>query len=207
MGVVRALVYANHREKQGMENRSMSHQAVAQETLALARDCDAVLIPDGTSMRLSKGTMVTIMQRLGPHFTVQVYHHLVRIRGQDADALHTEPVTIESRLPANAPLEDRVWEQLRTCYDPEIPVNVVDLGLIYTCVLTPVAGVSGRYTIRISMTLTAPGCGMGPVLVEDVQHVVSSLVEVDAVQVALVFDPPWDRGRLSEAARLQLGLL
>ncbi len=189
----------------------MMMQPNMQNTLALTRDCDAVLIPQGTPIMLRKGTMVTIMQQLGSHFTVQVYANLVRIRGQDADALDRELVSIVSALPDDAPLEDKVWDKLRACFDPEISINIADLGLIYDCRLVPLkdAGTDHqtKCTAFITMTLTAPTCGMGPVLIEDIKYMVGSLNDIAAVEVELVFFPPWDRSRISEAARLQLGLL
>jgi len=185
--------------------------------ITLQRDCPAYLIPAGTPVSLTAGQEVVVVQALGGAFTLQVNGNLVRIDGQYADALGLEP----PQEPANTPTqnvlvddgtvdEEQVWEQLRTCYDPEIPVNIVELGLIYECEIRPQfderENLVGN-TVYIEMTLTAAGCGMGPVLLSDVQQRVASVTNVTNVQVELVFDPPWDRDMMSEAAQLQLGML
>lgn len=165
------------------------------------RECRAVRIPEGTPAVLSSGTRVRITQALGGSYTVATERgYLFRIEAQDADALGKAPGEALAE-PAEAGLEDRIWARLRTCYDPEIPINVVDLGLIYSCETLD----DGR-RVEIKMTLTAPGCGMGPVLAQDIQKKVESLPEVEAADVEVVFDPPWDQKMMSEAARLELGL-
>ncbi len=171
----------------------------------LSRDVDALLIPSGAHIYLTVGTEVTITQDLGNTFTVNVYGNLARIDGKDADALGKEVDPEFLELPEGASLEDLIWERLKTCYDPEIPVNIVDLGLIYGCQISEQA--SGQYHVDIKMTLTAPGCGMGPVLAQDVKQKISALPKVTQVQVDLVFDPPWDRSMMSDVAKLELGML
>ena len=177
------------------------------QTVALSRDIIGTLIPAGTKVELPSGTSATITQALGGSYTVQVEGHLFRIEGKDADALGKEPVR-GPEVPENASdedLEKAVWDQLRTCYDPEIPINIVELGLIYECRLEPVADGKRKATIR--MTLTAPGCGMGDILVADAKGKVLEIPGIAEADVQLVFDPPWTQDRMSEAARLQAGLM
>ena len=171
--------------------------------LVLARDCEATQIPSGAKVTLPGGTRVTITQSLGGQFTVTTDQGgLFRIAGEDADA-------VGERATAAAPMtpgpfeEEQVWEQLRTVFDPEIPVNLVDLGLIYRC--EPVPLPEGGHRVEIDMSMTAPGCGMGDVLKEDVRRKVQSVPGVREVQVEVVWDPPWDASRMSDAAKLQLG--
>ncbi|OGO91862.1 MAG: putative Fe-S cluster assembly protein SufT [Coxiella sp. RIFCSPHIGHO2_12_FULL_44_14] len=175
------------------------------DKISLSRDTMGVLVPSGASILLPKGTEVMITQSLGDSLTLNVHGNLVRIEAKNADALGKTVSDSLANLPANASIQDKVWAQLRTVYDPEIPVNIVDLGLIYHCEFEKLQ--KGGYRIHVEMTLTAPGCGMGPVLVEDVKTKVSSVAEVSEVEVELVFDPPWDRDKMSEAAQLELGLL
>jgi len=165
------------------------------------RECPAVRIPEGTLAVLSSGTRVRITQSLGGSFTVATDRgYLFRIEARDADALGKEPGEALA-APAEASLEERIWAGLRTCFDPEIPINIVDLGLIYSCEIQE----EGR-RVEIKMTLTAPGCGMGPILAQDVQQRVESLPEVEHAEIEVVFDPPWDQNMMSEAARLELGM-
>jgi probable FeS assembly SUF system protein SufT len=183
------------------------------EWVNLTRDIEALLIPSATPVTLHAGEAVLVTQALGGAFTVQVGGNLARVEGKDADALGLEQlnpqsaeITSYSSALAEGPVEEeQVWEQLRTCYDPEIPVNIVDLGLIYRCEIKPLDEQHNR--VEIDMTLTAPGCGMGPILVQDVQEKVSKIKNVTEVDVQLVFDPQWDQSRMSEAAQLQMGLL
>jgi probable FeS assembly SUF system protein SufT len=178
------------------------------EPITLTRDVDAAIIPVGEKVTLQKGEQARITQSLGGSYTVVVNGNMFRIEGRDADALGIEvaskpastgaPITQEN-------LEKEIWNQLRSCYDPEIPVNIVDLGLIYDCHLTSLN--PGSYKADVKMTLTAPGCGMGPMLAQDVQNRLLSLEGVDDVSVELVWDPPWNQGMMTEAAKLQLGLL
>lgn len=173
------------------------------EQIVLTRDADATQIPSGIPHRLSAGTRVRLMQALGGSYTVMTdIGYMVRVDAKDADALGLTP----SASAADAPQEfseKLVWDKLRTVYDPEIPVNVVDLGLIYACQVAPVAE-GNRIDIR--MTMTAPGCGMADVLKADIQRKLSDLPSVKELNVEVVFDPPWHPGKMSEAARLQLGL-
>ncbi|HVV68056.1 MAG TPA: putative Fe-S cluster assembly protein SufT [Gammaproteobacteria bacterium] len=172
--------------------------------IILSRNVDALLIPSGAPIYLTAGTEVTITQELGNTFTVNVYGNLARIDGKDADALGREIAPALVELPEGITLQDLVWERLKTCYDPEIPVNIVDLGLIYDCKITEKD--NGEQHIAIKMTLTAPGCGMGPVLAEDVKQKLLALPKVKEVDVELVFDPPWDRSMMSDVAKLELGM-
>jgi probable FeS assembly SUF system protein SufT len=184
----------------------------ANDPITLKRDCEAVVIPIGTKVTLQQGETAHITQSLGGSYTVIVNGNLFRIEGKDADALGVSeedkpvinlPASGEPRSPET--LEKEVWNQLRTCYDPEIPVNVVDLGLIYDCRISPPTNGSG-HNADIKMTLTAPGCGMGDFLRQDVQNKLLSIEGIDNVNVELVWEPPWNQGMMSEAAKLQLGL-
>jgi probable FeS assembly SUF system protein SufT len=170
----------------------------------LSRDVEALLIPSGARIHLHKDTEVVITQELGNTYTVNVYGNLARIDGKDADALGREVVQGITELADDVGIEERVWAQLKTCYDPEIPVNVVDLGLVYVCQVTEIA--PHNYQADIKMTLTAPGCGMGPVLAEDVKQKALAVPGMCEVNVEIVFDPPWDRGMMSDVAKLELGV-
>ncbi|MFM2083075.1 MAG: hypothetical protein RL380_1766 [Verrucomicrobiota bacterium] len=179
------------------------------EPKILSRDVEASVIPAGMKVTLQKGESAHISQSLGGSYTVIVNGNMFRIEGKDADALGLEvaaPKATSSSVGVKTPdaLEKEIWEQLKTCYDPEIPVNIVDLGLIYDCQLTPLG--SG-YKVDVKMTLTAPGCGMGPVLAQDVSNKVLSLESVDDVAVELVWEPQWNQSMMTEAAKLQLGLM
>jgi probable FeS assembly SUF system protein SufT len=177
--------------------------------VALARDVEASVIPVGTKVTLQRGEQAQITQSLGGSFTVIVNGNMFRIEGKDADALGLQSAGTTPDRPAGPVTQDQiekeVWNQLRTCYDPEIPVNIVDLGLIYDCHIAAITPSS--YRVAVKMTLTAPGCGMGPVLQQDVQNKLLGLETVDDVAVELVWDPPWNQSMLSEAAKLQLGLM
>ena len=173
-------------------------------SILLARDCEATRIPSGASAVLPSGTRVTITQTLGGHFTVTTEDGaLLRIADKDADALGGPAAAPPAPMVEGPFEEERVWEQLRTVFDPEIPVNLVDLGLIYRCQAVPLP--EGGRRVEIDMSMTAPGCGMGDVLKEDIRRKVQSVPGVREVQVEVVWDPPWDAGRMSDAARLQLG--
>ncbi|RLA34331.1 MAG: putative Fe-S cluster assembly protein SufT [Gammaproteobacteria bacterium] len=177
------------------------------EQFSLARDVSAVIIPDGQPLTLREGTTGFITQALGGSFTVYVEGNLFHIAGADADALGKEPVPAPA-IPENATdqdIEAIIWDQLRTCYDPEIPINIVDLGLIYRCDVTSLA--DGQRSVDIDMTLTAPGCGMGPILLQDAQEKVAVIPTVADVKVELVFDPPWNQSMMSDEARLQTGMM
>jgi len=177
-----------------------------QKQIELKRDCEAMLIPSGDNVHLSQGERVVLTQALGGSFTVKTEAgHLARIAPQDADALGFEVKPV-SYLPEGAGVFDvqLVIDQLKTVFDPEIPVNVVDLGLVYACDAHPIEG--GGHRVEIKMSMTAPGCGMGDVLKEDARARVQELPDVVEVDVEIVWDPPWDKSRMSEAARLELGM-
>jgi probable FeS assembly SUF system protein SufT len=176
------------------------------EPVTLARDCDAVLIPMGEKVTLPAGTSGFITQALGGSFTLYIEGNLFRIAGADADAVGQEPIRAPA-VPENASdadIETAVWEQMRTCFDPEIPINIVDLGLVYRCEIERTE--SGGRHVHIAMTLTAPGCGMGPILMEDVREKVEIIPTVEEADIELVFDPPWNQSMMSDEARLQTGL-
>jgi probable FeS assembly SUF system protein SufT len=176
-------------------------------TITLTRDVNIVTIPDGHTGQLRSGQTVSIHQTLGNNYTVITdYGHMVRIAGVDADALGLEPQTqtaVESDNSAEA-IERNCWEAMKTVYDPEIPVNIVELGLVYQCKVNPTA--DGDHDVHIQMTLTAPGCGMGPVIQGDVEKSIRALPGVNKVSVEVVLDPPWGREMMSEVAQIQLGL-
>jgi probable FeS assembly SUF system protein SufT len=177
------------------------------EDVVLTRDVNIVTIPDGNVGTLSKGQIVTIHQALGDNYTVVSEHgHMVRIAGVDADALGKEPHTLHTLVSATdtAAVEKNCWEVMKTVYDPEIQVNIVDLGLVYQCKVTQVDECLND--VHVMMTLTAPGCGMGPVIQSDVEKCIRALPGVDHVNVEVVLDPPWSREMMSEVAQLQLGL-
>jgi probable FeS assembly SUF system protein SufT len=179
------------------------------EPVTLSRDVDATLVPAGTRVKLIKGEVAQVTQSLGGSYTVVLNGNMFRIDGKDADALGLEPqagpATATAGKASQEEVERMVWDQLKTCYDPEIPVNIVDLGLVYDCVVEPSA--EDTFRVRVKMTLTAPGCGMGPVLQQDAQNKILCLDPVDDVSVELVWDPPWNQSMLTEAAKLQLGLM
>src|SRR5580692_1785269 len=180
------------------------------DDIILKRDCEAVLIPAGTKITLQAGEPVVITQALGGSFTVVIHGNMARIDARDADALGQAPPTATPVESVPAPdtasvTEEQVMQQLRTCYDPEIPVNIVDLGLVYDMQIVPLP--AGGNRVEVKMTLTAPGCGMGPILQQDVETKVSSIPGVKEAAVFLVWDPPWNREMLSEAAKLQLGMM
>jgi len=179
---------------------------MTREQVSLTRDADAIQIPDGTPITLTAGTPVVVTQALGGTYTVMTpYGQMARIEEKDADALGKERTAAAEGTGGEGSLEDRVWAQLRKCYDPEIPVNVVDLGLVYDCQVQPLP--AGRSKVAVKMTLTAPGCGMGDVLAQDVRRRLEELAGVAEADVEVVFDPQWTMDMMSEAARLQLGLL
>ena len=179
----------------------------AREPMVVNREVRAVIVPAGVEVKLRPGTLGHITQALGGSFTVYVEGNLFRIAGIDGDAIGKEPIP-PPELPAGASDEDVskvVWDQLRACYDPEIPINIVELGLVYDCRIT--ANEDGTRDVAVKMTLTAPGCGMGEVLVADVRDKLKLIPTVRNVDVELVFDPPWNHAMMSEAARLQTGMM
>ncbi len=176
------------------------------EMILLRKNVQATLIPSGANIELQEGTEVTITQDLGGSFTVNVYGNLARIEGKDGEALGKEPREPLAEIDLeNTPLEEIIEYQLKTCYDPEIPVNIMDLGLIYDCQLIPLG--KGEHNVKIQMTLTAAGCGMGPVLADDVKYKLELIPSIKQADVELVFDPPWDQSRISDAAKLALGII
>lgn len=177
------------------------------ERVTLTRDVVGTLIPAGTKVELPAGGDARISQALGGSYTIEMQGHLFRIEGKDADALGRQ-VEAAPQLAADASREDveaAVWKQLSTIYDPEIPINVVELGLIYECKVEPAA--EGGWDVGVRMTLTAPGCGMGEVLVADARSKTLEIPGVRNANVELTFDPPWGRDMMSEAAQLQAGFL
>lgn len=179
---------------------------VDNEPFVVSRDVRAVVVPAGQEVTLKVGQAGYITQALGGSFTVYLDGNLFRIAGEDADAIGQEPVK-PPQLPPNASTEDvrqLAWAQMRTCYDPEIPINIVDLGLVYGCEVS--ANEDGTRDLEVKITLTAPGCGMGEVLVDDVREKLRLIPTVREVKVELTFDPPWDQSMMSEAARLQTGM-
>lgn len=178
------------------------------EPVRFERDCSAVMVPQGEVVTLPAGSIGYITQALGGSYTVFVEGNLFRIAGKDGDAIGKEPPPgIE--LPEGASdqdVETLVWKQLRTCFDPEIPINVVDLGLVYEAEVVAHPDQPGQRRVDVRMTLTAPGCGMGDVLVDDVRSKLELIPTVAEADVDLVFDPPWNRSMMSEAARLETGM-
>jgi probable FeS assembly SUF system protein SufT len=180
------------------------------ETVQLSRDVEASIVPVGTKVTLSQGEEARITQELGGSYTVIVNGNMFRIDGTDADALGKEVKSASIRAGSGKTataeeVEKHIWEQMRNVFDPEIPVNIVDLGLIYDCTVDRIP--DGDYRAKVKMTLTAPGCGMGPVLQQDVQNKLLCIEEIDEAEVELVWEPTWNQGMMTEAAKLQLGLL
>jgi len=174
--------------------------------IELGQDCDATLIPSGQRTTLRAGERVVVTQALGGNITVQTEHgHLARISSEDASSLGLDGGPDDEDTKSLGPFElERVFDQLKTVFDPEIPINVVDLGLIYACEAQLLA--DGSHRVEIKMSMTAPGCGMGDILKEDARTRVQKVPGVSEVDVELVWDPPWDQSRLTDAARLELGL-
>jgi len=176
--------------------------------ITLRRDCEAALIPSGTPLLLKAGDEVSITQSLGGSYTVYSNGLLARIEGKHADALGLEsevPKDSEVKPLAGPVNEELIWKQMRTCFDPEIPVNVVDLGLIYDCRIDALP--AGGNMVLVKMTLTAPGCGMSEFLKADLEAKIRNVPGVTDVQVEVVWEPPWNQGMITEAARLELGLM
>ncbi|MCS1411265.1 MAG: hypothetical protein M2R45_04463 [Verrucomicrobia subdivision 3 bacterium] len=181
------------------------------EAIALTRDVEATIVPAGDRVTLNAGEQAYITQELGGSYTLVVNGNMFRIEHADGDALGREVSDETVRSATGAPmtedeLETEIWNQLKTCYDPEIPVNIVDLGLIYDCAVQPMGATEGK-RVDVKMTLTAPGCGMGPMLQQDVQNKLMCIEDVDEANVELVWEPQWNQGMMTEAARLQLGLM
>jgi probable FeS assembly SUF system protein SufT len=182
-------------------------RAYENEPFVIQRDVEAIMVPSGHAITLKSGLAGYITQALGGSFTLYVEGNLYRLPGESADAIGKD-VSKTPELPPNATasdVRDLAWTQLRSCYDPEIPINIVDLGLVYECNVQD--NTDGTRSVQVQMTLTAPGCGMGDVLVQDAQAKLVTIPTVRDVDVTLVFDPPWDRSMMSEAARLQTGMM
>ena len=179
-----------------------------QEPVTVQRDCEAILIPSGDPITLPAETVVFITQALGGNYTVNVNGNLAQVGAKDADALGFEPpegiAATQQPNPDGSVNEEHLWAQMRTCYDPEIPINVVDLGLIYRCEVS--RNENEENEVNVVMTLTAPGCGMGDFLAADVRSKLQTVPNVAAVKVELTFDPPWNQDMMTEAARLETGL-
>ncbi|MDX9897886.1 MAG: putative Fe-S cluster assembly protein SufT [Spirochaetia bacterium] len=182
---------------------------IKEEEIDLLRNCVAINVPWGKRVILDKGSRVTITQERGGSFTILYTDNLYRIEGIDADALGKEPV-LPSREPplevTRENIEKMVWEQLATCFDPEIPIDIVALGLVYDCTVTPIEQVN-KFRVVVHMTLTSPGCGMADYIVRDVRDKLNSIPGVAKAKVRLVWNPPWSEERMSDAARLEAGLL
>jgi probable FeS assembly SUF system protein SufT len=182
----------------------MSH---SHEPFIIQREVDAVMVPSGHAIKLQPGLAGFISQALGGSFTLYIEGNLYRLAGQEADAIGKEPL-VAPELPPNSTENDvreLAWKQMKTCYDPEIPVNIVDLGLVYRCETEPLP--EGGEKVTVHFTLTAPGCGMGDYLKQDVERKIEGLPGVKETDVQVVFEPAWEQSMMSEAARLQLGLM
>jgi len=176
--------------------------SLSNESIRLLRDVDAYMVPSGDEVKLLAGNLVRVTQALGGNFTILINGNMVQITNENADALGLNPKEITEKLPEGGDIEQQIWDQLKTCYDPEIPVNIVELGLIYNLTID-----NDRKNVEIKMTLTAPGCGMGPVIADEVDRKVSAVEGVENVKVELVWEPMWNRDMMSEAAQLELGML
>jgi len=180
------------------------------EPITLTRDVEATVVPVGTKVTLQKGELARITQSLGGSYTIVVNGNMFRLADKDIDALGFEvaakPASPTGQRRTLEELEKEVWSQLKTCYDPEIPVNIVDLGLVYHCELTPLAE-NSRYRAELKITLTAAGCGMGPALSSDVRTKLLAVEEITEATCDVVFEPTWNQSMMSEAAQLQLGLM
>jgi probable FeS assembly SUF system protein SufT len=176
----------------------------ANTEITLSRECDAVQIPSGHPIILPAGMEVVVTQSLGGTYTVATPGGLARIDIKDADALGINPAEAVEKIKVEGTLQDAVWSQLKTVFDPEIPVNVVDLGLIYDCA---VDSKDGKTSVLVKMTLTAPGCGMGPTIAADAKGKILAIEGIDEAEVELVWDPPWNQSMISEAGKMKLGIL
>lgn len=179
-----------------------------QQEILLSREVEAIQIPSGDTVSLPAGTPVYITQRLGGTYTVATSFGLARISAKDADALgidssQEKPAKTTARQP-DTPLEEQVWEQLKSVYDPEIPVDIVNLGLVYDCRIT---SEDSHTVVQVKMTLTAPGCGMGPVIAADAQARILTIDGIDDARVELVWDPPWNQEMISEEGKMKLGMI
>jgi probable FeS assembly SUF system protein SufT len=179
------------------------------EPVTFNRNCSVTLIPNGDEVELPEGAFGYITQELGGSFTIYIEGNLFRLSGKDADAIGKEAMIIPIiQNPKDYDhVSEIIWQQLKSCYDPEIPVNIVDLGLIYKCEVLHENDNDENYQVNIEMTLTAPGCGMGPILMQDVKEKIEGLSCISNCNVELVFDPPWNQSMMSDEAKLQTGML
>jgi len=177
------------------------------EAFTLSRNTQAVMVPSGDAIELQAGLSGFITQALGGSFTLYIEGNLYRLSGENADAIGKQALTPPVLPPGatEADIKSLAWQQMRSCYDPEIPIDIVELGLVYECEVA--ANDDGTRTLAVKMTLTAPGCGMGDVLVQDVKEKLEIIPTVTKTDVELVFDPPWNQSMMSEAARLQTGMM
>lgn len=185
---------------------------MADNERTLTRDLDCTVIPSGDAVQLPEGTTVTVTHRLGGNFTVVCDFGMFRISGEDADAIGEEvpEEAKKSKQQADTPHEgppkmDDLWEKIKTVYDPEIPVNIVDLGLVYSLDIKEKD--DDKYDVEMAMTLTAPGCGMGPAIAEDARARLCEVPGVNEANVEIVWDPPWHQDMISEEGKMQLGLI
>ena len=175
------------------------------QSVRLTRECDVVQIPSGQKMTMGANTPVDITQSLGGAYTVRSPQGLFRIDAGDADALGFEvPESARPRETGEPATEQEVWESLKQVYDPEIPVNIVDLGLVYDC---KVVDSEGKKSASVQMTLTAPGCGMGPTIAADAQSKIMTINGIEDAKVDLVWDPPWNQDMISEEGKMKLGMV
>ena len=178
----------------------------AEKEVTTTREIEASEIPSGIKIKIPEGTSLAITQSLGGSYTVLTpYGYMARVESKDADAIGQEVVAVDAAAQAGKSVEELCWDQLKTCYDPEIPVNIVDLGLVYKCEATPLP--DGGNKVDVRFTLTAPGCGMGDVLREDIKGKLLAVPGVRDAEVQVLFDPPWNMSMMSDAAKLQLGML
>lgn len=188
---------------------NLSFSPPMHDEIKLTREVDAVQIPSGDALTIPAGTAVFITQRLGGTYTVATSQGLARISSQDADALGVDPEEEKKKQAdavrlKDAPLEEQVWSQLKGVYDPEIPVDIVNLGLVYDCIIEQ----SGdKKVVQVKMTLTAPGCGMGPVIAADAQAKIMTIDEIDEANVELVWDPAWNQDMITEEGKMKLGMI
>ena len=176
---------------------------IPNEAIRLLRDVDANMVPSGDEVKLLAGNLVRITQALGGNYTIMINGNMVQISAANADALGIE---IEENSESEEPkgdIEQQIWDQLKTCYDPEIPINIFELGLIYGL---DISDMNEGKSVNIKMTLTAPGCGMGPMIAGEVERKVQAVEGVEEVLVELVWEPQWNRDMMSEAAQLELGM-
>lgn len=177
---------------------------IPKESIRLLRDVDAYMVPSGDEVKLLAGNLVKVTQALGGNYTVIMNGNMVQIREENVDALGIKIPKNQNNINNGGDITQQVWDQLKTCYDPEIPVNIVELGLIYDL---NVLGPEENKKVEIQMTLTAPGCGMGPVIAEEVDRKINGIIGVKEVKVDLVWEPTWNRDMMSEEAKLELGML